>query len=94
VEERLELGLGSLAEIQDGAFSFHQAGLVLANILAPVLVELLDQGLGGLLILEGSLVLSGILQEQASQVESALERHGLRLVERRQMGDWVALWAR
>jgi ribosomal protein L11 methylase PrmA len=39
-------------------------------------------------------VLSGILQEQASQVESALERHGLRLVERRQMGDWVALWAR
>ena len=93
VAEHLELGLGSLAEIRDGAFSFRQAGLVLANILAPVLVELLDQGLGDLLIPGGSLVLSGILQEQAEKVESALEQHGLRLVERRQMGDWVALWA-
>jgi ribosomal protein L11 methylase PrmA len=37
------------------------------------------------------LILSGILEEQAGEVEAALEKYGLRLVERRQSGDWVAL---
>jgi len=91
--ERLELGKGSLAEVRAGAFSMCQADLVLANILAPVLIRLLDAGLAGLLERGGSLVLAGILEEQSAGVEAALEMRGLRLVERRQQGDWVALWA-
>jgi ribosomal protein L11 methyltransferase len=91
VGERLELGLGSLEDIQKGVFSLFKAPLVLANILAPVLVRLLDDGLGGLLTEDGLLVLSGILDEQATQVESAASRNGLRRVDRRQVGDWVAL---
>lgn len=88
---RLELGIGSLAEVLDGRFSLQSGGLVLANILAPVLVRLLGEGLAGLMTEGGSLVLSGILAEQSPQVEAAAEQAGLRLVERRQMGDWVAL---
>jgi ribosomal protein L11 methyltransferase len=93
VAERLELGDGSLAEIRAGAFSLRQACLVLANILAPVIIRLLDDGLDGLLKRGGSLVLAGILEEQRAEVEASLEKHGLRLVERRQQEDWVALWA-
>ncbi len=43
VQDRLELGLGSLSEILSGAFSIRQASLVLANILAPVIIRLLDE---------------------------------------------------
>jgi ribosomal protein L11 methyltransferase len=94
VTEQLELGVGSLTEIQDGKYSTHKSSLVLANILAPVIVRLLNQGLGDLLTPGGYLVLSGILEEQSKEVESAMQKNGLSLVERRQQGDWVALWAR
>jgi ribosomal protein L11 methyltransferase len=91
VSAQLELGQGSLAEIQAGAFQLRQAQVVFANILAPVLVRLLDQGLGELMLPGGALILSGILDEQAASVLEAAQRHGLRLAEQRQIGDWVAL---
>ena len=93
VEDRLELGPGSLAEIASGSFSIQRAPLVLANILAPVIIRLLDDGLATLLTPGGDLVLSGILEEQAEGVEAAVRRHALQLIERRQEGDWVALRA-
>jgi len=93
VAERLEIGLGSLAEIQAGAFSIAKAQVVFANILAPVLVRLLDEGLGKLLLPGGGLVLSGILAEQSAAVEDALQRNGLTLAQKHTSGDWVALWA-
>lgn len=89
--ERLELGVGSLAEIRAGQFSIQKACLVLANILAPVLARLLDEGLGELLMPGGCLVLSGILAEQEKEVQATMERNGLHVIERRQSGDWVAL---
>ncbi|MFM8320267.1 MAG: 50S ribosomal protein L11 methyltransferase [Chloroflexota bacterium] len=87
----LELGLGSLDEVRQGRFSIRQAPVVLANILAVVLVRMLDAGLGDLLAPGGALVLSGILAEQSADVETAGARNGLRLVDKRQIGDWVAL---
>ncbi len=91
VSDRLELGLGSLQEIQAGDFSIRQAPLVLVNILAPVLVRQLDQGLGELLTPGGCLVLSGILAEQAPDVEVAALRNNLQIVERLRMEDWVTI---
>jgi ribosomal protein L11 methyltransferase len=93
VESKLELGIGSVAEVQDGRFTLSKGELVFANILAPVLVRLLDQGLGELVCPGGWLILSGILEEQSSDVEKALDRHGLVLIERTQSADWVALAA-
>jgi len=87
----LELAEGSLATILAGRFGLRAAPLVLANILAPVLERLLDEGLAGLVTPAGSLVLSGILAEQSAGVEAAARRTGLRLAEKRQSGDWVAL---
>ncbi len=93
VQAHIQLAVGSLEEVLAGKFGLRQGGLVLANILAPVLVRLLDEGLAELLEPEGVLVLSGILAEQAGDVQTAVEKSGLRLVETRQMGDWVALVA-
>jgi ribosomal protein L11 methyltransferase len=93
VSDQLEVGLGSLGEIRRGDFTLRQAHLVLANILAPVIVGLLDENLGDLLAPDGVLVLSGLLADQAGEVEAALERHAMQCTHRRQSGDWVALVA-
>jgi ribosomal protein L11 methyltransferase len=93
VSERLELGIGSVAEVRSGEFSFREAQIVFANILAPVLIQLLDQGLGELVLKDGWLILSGILAEQSDEVEYALKTHGFLQVDKRCQGDWVALGA-
>ncbi len=67
--------------------------LILANLLARAI-----QDLAGLLVgaMErgGTLIASGVLIEQAEEVSSILQRAGLRPLEQRQQGDWVALVAR
>ena len=91
VGDELILGVGSVKEILEGKFAFSKAPLVVANILAPVIIRLFDAGLADLIEENGAIVLSGILQEQEENVIKAGQAKGLRMSERRQMGDWVAL---
>jgi ribosomal protein L11 methyltransferase len=91
VGDELILEVGSVEEILDGRFAFRKAPLVLANILAPVIVRLFDAGLADLIDEDGAIILSGILQEQAQTVIAAAQAKGLRVNERKQIGDWVAL---
>jgi len=91
VGEELILGVGSVQEILEGKFTFKKAPLVVANILAPVIIRLFDAGLAELIEGNGAIVLSGILFEQEQSVIEAGQAKGLRMNERRQMGDWVAL---
>ena len=89
--ERFAIGRGSVAEILEGGFPIQQARLVLANILAPIINRLFGIGLADLVAAGGTLILSGILAEQAESVLTCAQQHGLKFVEKRQMGDWVAL---
>jgi ribosomal protein L11 methyltransferase len=91
VGEELILGVGSVQEILEGQFAFKQAPLVVANILAPVIIRLFEAGLADLIEDQGSIILSGILFEQEQSVVEAAQAKSLRMNERRQMGDWVAL---
>jgi ribosomal protein L11 methyltransferase len=91
IGNELILGVGSVQEVLDGKFAFHKAALVIANILAPVIIRLFDAGLANLIEEDGVIILSGILQEQAQNVIEAAQAKGLKLIEQRQMGDWVAL---
>jgi len=91
VGEELILGVGSVQEILQGSFEFKRAPLVVANILAPVIIRLFEAGMAELIEEDGSIILSGILFEQEQSVIETGQAHGLRMNERRQMGDWVAL---
>ncbi len=91
VAEQLILDVGSVQEILDGKFPLRKAPLVVANILAPVIIRLFNAGLSKLIADRGSIILSGILQEQEQNVIGAAQAKGLRLNEKKQMGDWVAL---
>jgi ribosomal protein L11 methyltransferase len=85
------LDVGSVEEIRKGQFALDKAPLVVANILAPVIVRLFDGGLAELIEDPGTIILSGILDDQAERVIEAGQAKGLVLRERRQIGDWVAL---
>jgi len=91
INDALILSVGSVQEILDGKFPYQKASLVVANILAPVIIRLFDAGLSELMAEDGTLLLSGILQEQAQSVIEAAQTKGLRMNERKQLGDWVAL---
>ncbi|HOG77163.1 MAG: 50S ribosomal protein L11 methyltransferase [Chloroflexi bacterium] len=91
IGDELEAEQGSLADILAGKYALKQAPLVLANILAPVLVRLFDEGLARLVAPGGKLVLAGILENQAEDVLSAARAQGMDLIARYQQEDWVAL---
>ena len=91
VGDELMLGVGSVQEILDGKFAFKKAPLVVANILAPVIMRLFDARLADLMDDQGAIILSGILLEQEQSVIAAGQAKGLEMIERKQIGDWVAL---
>ena len=91
IAERLELGLGSVAEIRSGTYSLTRAPLVFANILAPVIIRLLEAGMAKLVEPGGVLALSGLLAEQETSVLEAVQAQHFSLRQRSQSGDWVAL---
>ncbi len=91
IGEELILGQGSVTEVLEGNFSFKQAPLVVANILAPVIIRLFAVGLADLVEPNGEIILSGLLIHQAESVIEAAQAKGLRMKDQRQMGDWVAL---
>jgi ribosomal protein L11 methyltransferase len=91
IGEELILSIGSVQEILDNKFPFRKAPLVVANILAPVIIRLFEAGLAELIEERGTILLSGILQEQVQNVIEAAQAKGLGMNEQKQMGDWVAL---
>jgi ribosomal protein L11 methyltransferase len=87
----IHIGLGSVSEILAGKFDLQQADLIVANILAPVLLRLLDEGLARLVQSDGKLILSGILAEQEGEMKKKLETHQLSIIEEDRIDDWLGL---
>jgi ribosomal protein L11 methyltransferase len=85
VTERVESSVGS-ADDTGG----RQWPLVVANILASILIELMPQ-LAAAVAPGGQLILSGIIEEQETQVAAVAQNHGLTIINRRTEEDWVAL---
>jgi ribosomal protein L11 methyltransferase len=81
----VEVAVGSAADTGG-----QQWDIVVANILANTIIELLPD-LKAAMAPGGSLILSGIIAEQEASVTEAATTHGLRLSERRVEEDWVAL---
>lgn len=94
VQKSLELGRGSIAEIKAGNFLIKSAPIVMANILAPTLVRLLEAGMADVVTPGGFLILSGILEEQTREIMTAIDSSRLYVENRCQKGDWVALVAK
>ncbi len=86
--DAIDLALGSLSDVNSGS------DLVVANILAPVIIAMAGSGLAQRVNRGGTLVVSGILEEQIDAVVEALQHGGLYVTERRIQEEWAALVAR
>jgi ribosomal protein L11 methyltransferase len=85
VQRQVTVAHGSLAAAQ-GEFD-----VVLVNILARVIIELIAQGLINCLEPGGIIVTAGIIEEQAVDIETALRGQGVIIVDRKIERDWVSL---
>ncbi len=74
----------------DGIETTHD--IVMANLLAHVIVELLPD-LTRVLAADGTLIVSGILSEQGDRVEAALTENGLTVTDHCHRGMWLTMAA-
>lgn len=88
VRDRVRVEEGSLPDVS-GSYD-----LVVVNILAWVIVELIEEGLAERLRRDAVLITAGITIDSASEVIAALKRGGLELIDQRQQDDWVSLLAK
>lgn len=84
---------GSVQEIFSEIFSLPRATLVVANIIAPILEELFEEGLGDIVSPDGHLVLSGILEDQLPAILNRLEQSDFKVRNTLRQGEWVAVHA-
>jgi ribosomal protein L11 methyltransferase len=90
VADRITAQRGSLETLRQSA---HYFDLLQCNILAKAIIELCGQGLGDVVRAGGKAIFSGIIQDQAVDVEAALRQTGLEPYRRRTSGDWVVIEA-
>jgi ribosomal protein L11 methyltransferase len=90
VSEKMEIGLGSVAEVSGLSYSINQAPLVVVNILAPVIIRMLNEELPSLIAKGGKLILAGILDSQIDSVDYEARKFGFKLIEQRKKNDWVS----
>lgn len=89
--ERITVQEGSLETVVTSARRFD---LLLCNILARIIIQMCDEHLGEIVRPGGLAIFSGLIEEQADDVEAALRRTGLQPYARRQQGDWIVIEAR
>lgn len=86
--ERFDVVTGSLLDAVRGV-----CDLIVANILAEVIVDLLE-AVPALLKPGGLFIGSGIIREQARDIQEAAERNGLHIRETVTEDQWIAVLAR
>ena len=82
VADQIEFRVGSIEE------TTSSADLVCANLTADVILQVLPSLIG---VICGKLILSGILETQIEQIETALRESGFSEIEITQDGEWVAI---
>lgn len=93
VEDAVEVYRGSLDETRARLEAdVARADLVVANILATVIQDLMRDGLHRVLREGGKLIASGILAEQSDSVVEVGGQNGLRWHSMEAEGDWRAVW--
>ncbi|HEV2529746.1 MAG TPA: 50S ribosomal protein L11 methyltransferase [Thermomicrobiales bacterium] len=89
VPVRVEVG----SDVPGGPFDGRVYDLVVANIIARVLVELVD-GITGAVAEGGTLVLAGIIEPREKDVIDAYTSRGFVITARDQIEDWIGMTLR
>jgi len=85
-DQQITIAQGTLETVETRRWD-----VVVVNILAPVILDLLaNRGLLDYVAPSGYLVLSGIIAEQAREIEAAVSRCRGEISDFRQLGDWIS----
>lgn len=88
VQDRVRVAQGGLEKaLEDGV----QYDLIVVNIIAKIIIEMCEGGLGDLVKPDGLAVFSGVVDYQLPEVEEALKLAGLTPQHTYQQGDWVSI---
>ena len=95
-ENVLANGVGGTVRVEAGSLerAVGRYDLVTVNILAAVICALVDGGLADVLGPGGTVIASGIIDEQEAQVRAKFAQVGIDVVKRLAERDWVALVGR
>lgn len=91
VADHIQAQQGSLETVLGSARRFD---FLLVNILAKVIIQMCQQGLGQAVRPGGVAVFAGIIETQVDEVENALRQTGLEPYRRRASDEWVVIEAR
>jgi ribosomal protein L11 methyltransferase len=88
VKETVKVRQGSLSDV------LGRYDLVVVNILARVITEMVVEGLPERMRPDGVLISAGITVDRLSDVAEVFQRRGLEVTAQKQKGDWISLIAR
>jgi ribosomal protein L11 methyltransferase len=96
-------GVATVVRVEQGSLdrALHPPGqavprqfdIVVGNLLAPIIIDMVGQGLAHSLTLKGIMILSGVRIRQQMEITEALQHNGMALTEAHQSGNWVCLTA-
>jgi ribosomal protein L11 methyltransferase len=87
---------GDCVEVRQNNLTDNLVGsfdLIVGNLLADIVIRMLDGGAAGKLKAGGILIVSGIIATKQDAVVRSLIRHGLRPIEEHQKENWIAMVA-
>ena len=85
VTDKVDVRLGVVQDIPEKDFD-----LIFANIQKNILLEI-SQELVNRLSGKGILVLSGLLESDENDIKEEYEKSGLKMIDKQQMGEWIAV---
>lgn len=88
VTDQVKVEAGNLGEVFQG-----QADIVIANIIADIIIELLPQ-LPALMKTDGTFIASGIIDSRAEEVAERMAEAGLNVIRQVEDSGWIMLAAR
>ena len=91
VADRIVFEVGTHTDVLNRKDGLNQAPRVIANILSPILANMLSTGLADLVAPYGLLFLGGVLEHQAQDLADLARSVGLTLRETLHQEDWVVL---
>ena len=91
VADKIVFEVGTHTDVLKRTDGLNQSPRVIANILSPILANMLSTGLSDLVSPSGLLFLGGVLDHQAQSLADLARSLGLSLRETLQQEDWVVL---
>lgn len=82
---QVEVICGEIKDVKDKGFD-----VILANINKNILIELADD-ISKLINKNGTLILSGLLEEDESMIKSVFKQKGFLFINKKVMNEWIAL---